>query len=249
MAGIPDVLDPWREVIHPAALVLPRPTESEYAELKTSIEQRGLLTPLTTFVDAQGEHWLLDGVSRLQALVELNHQILNEDNTWAVKTTPYYEEEGADPYEIALSLNVIRRHLTAEQRKEVVHTLRVERPGLTDRAVARLSGASTATVAAVRRQMEEEDSDSSNEAGSEEGGEPAVAVEARPAERIEESGKLARGRKPAVSRPRIVVDADEDDEPFDGKTLPSASLRSRVAEVRRCMNHLRVTIEDLQSRR
>jgi len=151
---VPGVLDAWRDVIHPAALILPRPNPVDYAELKHSVEKHGLLTPLSTFVDKSGEHWLLDGVSRLQVLVELDRPVLDADGRWAVPTLPYREDEGADPYEIALSLNVMRRHLTSEQKRDVIRALREERPDLSDRAIGRMAGVSPHTVADERRAQE-----------------------------------------------------------------------------------------------
>ena len=154
-SALPSTLDAWRDVIHPAALILPRPTPAEFADLKQSVEDHGLLSPLSTFIDKQGEHWLLDGVSRLQVMVELDRPVIDAENRWIVPTFPYYEEQGADPYEIALNLNVNRRHLTADQKREVIQALLEQRPDLSNRGIAHLAAASPHTVAAVREEHEQ----------------------------------------------------------------------------------------------
>jgi hypothetical protein len=72
----------------PAVLILPRPKQTEYSELKNSIEVRGVLTPLATYIDAKGDHWLLGAVSRLQVMVELDKPVLDVERRWAIPTTP-----------------------------------------------------------------------------------------------------------------------------------------------------------------
>ena len=265
--SLPGVLDPWREVIHPAALILPRPSETEYNDLKHSIETRGVLTPLATYIDAKGEHWLLDGVSRLQVLVELDKPILDAEGRWAIPTTPYSEEQGHDPYEIALSLNVIRRHLTNEQKREVINQLRSERPELSDRAIARMAGVDPKTVAHARHGQEEAEVEHDPETGeiieeqepeTGDSQETATITPIRRArERREESGRRTRGRQPESPRQRLrrrqetreaqtVVDGPQ---PFIGTILPNASKTARVAEARRCLKHLGLTVADLGPRR
>jgi len=257
---IPSSLDAWREVIHPAALILPRPNAADYAELKESIKARGLLTPLATFIDSGGEHWLLDGVSRLQALVELGQKVLADDGrSWAVATIPYKEEEGADPYEIALSLNITRRHLTPDQKRDLIRALREERPELSDRAIARMAGVSPHTVAAERRDHDEaeaetvqpngEDASAYEEGDIREEGEPAAETPSPepPPERREASGRRARGRKPgSVSEPEPPVQLPA--RPFIGTVLPSAPKARRVAEARRCIRYLQLAVDDLMRR-
>jgi ParB-like chromosome segregation protein Spo0J len=271
LMSLPGILDPWREIIHPAALILPRPNDNEYSELKNSIEARGVLTPLATYVDKKGEHWLLDGVSRLQVMVELDKPILDDAGRWAVPTTPYYEEQGADPYEIALSLNVTRRHLTPEQKREVIRQLRQDRPELSDRAVARMAGVSPHTVGEVRHEAEDRAEEPAEEQVDPETGEITVrepetgegddnvthiarGVVQEP--RQEETGRRARGRQPVTPtqrrRPRSAPDAngeDVDAKPFVGTILPTANKTARIAEAKRCVKHLGLVVTDLISRR
>lgn len=146
---LPDVLDPWRDIIHEAALLLPRLTEAEYADLKASIEARGLLTPLVVWKDQNDEHHLLDGVSRLQILLELDQPVL-EDGEWLVPVRFFEEAEGIDPFAPVLELNLARRHLTIEQKREVIAKLVAARPELSSNAIAKIAGISHNTVEAAR---------------------------------------------------------------------------------------------------
>jgi ParB-like chromosome segregation protein Spo0J len=266
--SLPGVLDPWREVIHPAALILPRPSEREYADLKASIAERGILTPVATFIDGKGEHWLLDGVSRLQALVELDQPILDNEGRWAIPTTPYSAEHGHDPYEIALSLNVVRRHLTNEQKREVIRQLREERPELSDRAIARMAGVSPHTVAEERQAAEDEGFDpetgevvTNGELPVGDDGEDTqenVTPISRGVvrEREEVTGRRARGRQaktPVQRRERRQQPAaepvQEQGQPFVGTVLATASKTQRIAEAKRCLKFLGLTIADLAPKR
>ncbi|MCD4525227.1 helix-turn-helix domain-containing protein [Nocardioides sp. cx-173] len=52
--------------------------------------------------------------------------------------------------DLALRLNCARRHLTREQRRELIRTEIVRRPDDSDRAIARRIGCSPSTVGAVR---------------------------------------------------------------------------------------------------
>lgn len=74
---------------------MPRPNETKYSELRNSIEARRVLTPLATYID--GDHWLINGVSCLQVMVELDKTVLDVEGRWAIPTTPYSEEKGHDP--------------------------------------------------------------------------------------------------------------------------------------------------------
>ena len=109
---LPQTLTVWVEVIHPAALAMPRLDAAQYAALKSSIARHGLLVPLGIFVDGRGEHWLLDGVSRLQALVELGLPTLDSEGRWAMLTTNYHAGLGIDPFVLARELNSprLQRH-------------------------------------------------------------------------------------------------------------------------------------------
>jgi hypothetical protein len=272
--SLPEVLTPWADIIHPAALLLPRPSERDYNELKTNIQAHGMRQPLAIWVDERDDEWLLDGVGRLQVLVEENQPILADDNKWLVPTVTYRADRGDDPYELALSLNLARRHLSAEQKRQVIRDLREQRPELSDRAVARMAGVSPHTVASEREAAAEEEArepqadtggaigegyDGGTYGAGEDGDtlvddhEPGEREPSPPEpqlERFEQSGRRARGRRPGEPQTRARRGADgEDAAPFSGTVLPSAAKAARVAEAKRCVKWLRLKVEDLLSKR
>jgi hypothetical protein len=59
-----------------------------------------------------------------------------------------------DPYAIALSLNVHRRHLTTEQKRELIDKLLTAKPELSDRQIGKIAKADGKTVAARRTKKE-----------------------------------------------------------------------------------------------
>jgi len=112
--------------------LLPTLSIEEYEALKASIKEHGVLVPLE--YDDAGN--LLDGYHRLKACRELG-----------IKDWPRIVRIGLSEEqktEHILSLNLDRRHLTPEQRQELVANLRVQ--GWSTRRIAARIGASDITV-------------------------------------------------------------------------------------------------------
>ena len=59
-----------------------------------------------------------------------------------------------DPYAVAISYNIHRRHLTADQKRDLIARLLSANPGKSDREIGRTIRADGKTVAAVRHDME-----------------------------------------------------------------------------------------------
>ncbi len=156
---------PWREIldVHPAADLLPLMGEAELRELADDIKAQGhLIDPVTVMVGGPEKKVLLDGRNRLDALALLGWDIVDEHGElrgnlynllidlpgatahWAVH----------DPYRYVLSANVRRRHLTAEQKREVVTKLLKGDPTKSNRQIAKLVQVDHKTVAAVRAKAE-----------------------------------------------------------------------------------------------
>ncbi len=118
--------------------VMPPLSAEEYAALRDDIAERGIVVPVV--VDQHGR--LLDGHHRRRIADELGidcpvevHQVTDDE----------------DARQVALTLNLTRRHLSREQRRELIAREAAARPGDSDRAIARRLGCSPTTVAAVRR--------------------------------------------------------------------------------------------------
>jgi hypothetical protein len=160
--------------VHPAAELFPLMKDTDPAgleELASDIEKNGLRAPLVGWASSEG-HFLLDGRNRLDALALLgllhethDHHVGLKDWTgtkWSDqpgiaiehKFHDFYDGDDGDPYAIALSLNVHRRHLTPEQRRDLLAKLIIANPDLSDRQLGKMANASKNTAAAVRGELE-----------------------------------------------------------------------------------------------
>jgi hypothetical protein len=153
----------WRDhlPIHPAADLFPLMSESELRELGQDIKARGLVSPI---VLKGGE--LLDGRNRLDAmeLVGIEFEVTRGGNKQFYLDTPKSRiADGAgallgsfdgDPYDYVLSANLHRRHLTSEQKRELIAKILKAKPETSNRKIAKQTKADDKTVAKVRRKLE-----------------------------------------------------------------------------------------------
>jgi hypothetical protein len=170
--------------VHPAATRFPLMTDAELDQLAADIAKHGLQQPLA-FIGAPDGLVLLDGRNRLLAIGRISDrrrrdEVLEQIREGKCRATIL--DVNVKPVEYVTSANLHRRHLTAEQKREVVAALLTETPQRSDRETAKIAKVDHKTVAAVRVQ--------------------AVAngeIPHRPAEeRIEATGRKARGRKPGT---------------------------------------------------
>lgn len=120
--------------------VMPRLTPDEYTDLEQSIKTDGVLVPI--IVTDGGE--IIDGHHRAE--IARKHGI----------HCPEVVKHG-DPAELrtfAYSLNLNRRHLTRDQRRELIAQSLRQDPQLADREHARRTGADHKTVANIREPLE-----------------------------------------------------------------------------------------------
>lgn len=163
----------WRDVlpVHPAADLFPRMSKAELRELGEDIRKNGLQFPVVVQRDGD-EYKLLDGCNRLDAmeLVGIGFElefirdgrrrarrpVLNiQDYIPFTLDDQEIELEGDhDPYEFVISANTRRRHLTAEQKRELIAKVLRAKPEKSDRQIADTVKASPTTVGKVRAEME-----------------------------------------------------------------------------------------------
>lgn len=117
---------------HPYALLLPSLTQEEYAALKADIAKHGILYP----VICDEANRVLDGVHRVRIAGELSIE------------PPVSRHEGLSDerkMHLAVGLNMRRRHLDADRRRELVRRLHDE-GGLSRRKISSITGWSKSTV-------------------------------------------------------------------------------------------------------
>jgi hypothetical protein len=174
----------WRDVlpVHPAADLFPMMSPDELRELGEDIRKnQQLQTPIVLIgvdkspIRIEGRPVaLLDGRNRLDALELSGHRIdfelVSDDDRRGPRWYALGQQIGiavfsvairlvvlsktADPYAHVLSLNVHRRHLTAEQKREIIAKVLKAKPGQSNLAIAKQVKADDKTVASVRRDLE-----------------------------------------------------------------------------------------------
>jgi len=169
----------WRDILptHPAADLFPLMSSDELQALGEDIRKHGLHEPITVVRQYRrhadgtlhvGEYdlVLLDGRNRLEAMERAGFALIRDgklDKTLghrALGLEPltgggYAElDSDVDPYAFVISRNIHRRHLTTEQKREVIANLIKALPEKSDRQIAAMLGVSHHTVGTVRAEME-----------------------------------------------------------------------------------------------
>jgi ParB family chromosome partitioning protein len=120
---------------HPIANIFPLMAGDDYTALVADIAEHGLIEPIWLY---QGK--VLDGRNRLRACNDLGF------------VPEFREYTGDDPQSFVVSLNLVRRHLTREQRNDVIRQLRGN--GMTLQKIADAVGVSVDTAHRVTRDIE-----------------------------------------------------------------------------------------------
>jgi hypothetical protein len=155
----------WRDhlSVHPAAELFPVMAQAELNDLAKDIARYGLQTPIIIWSAADDDkphEALLDGRNRLDAAARAG--LLSIDNGELCIRHPsgdyvpipksYCRDD--DPYAVVLSYNIQRRHLTPQQRRELITKILQRNPGASNRRIAAQVKAHHATVADVRAKAE-----------------------------------------------------------------------------------------------
>lgn len=122
---------------------MPDLAPEQYDALKADIQAHGIIVPIV--VDQHGR--VLDGHNRKAIAVELGIECPAETRHVVD------DDEAAD---LAVTLNCARRHLTQEQKRDLIGAELHRRWDDSDRAIARRVGSSPTTVGTVRSELRQE---------------------------------------------------------------------------------------------
>jgi transposase-like protein len=137
---VTDTIDSGTELeFHPFAEIFPLLEGEEFRNLVEDIREHGLREHIWLY-----EGKVLDGRNRHRACIEAGVE-------------PHFKEfqgDHAAAKAFVISKNIMRRHLSAEQKRKLIADLLKKDSCRSDRQIGRLVGVSHNTVAAVRREAE-----------------------------------------------------------------------------------------------
>src|SRR6516225_11111327 len=156
----------WRDhlKIHPAAELFPLMSEPELRELGEDIKANGLRLSIVLY---KGK--LLDGRNRLDAMELVGIKFGFHADASTKEFYYLHACDGSDvldggvgvinhfdgdPYDFVLPANLHRRHLTSEQKRELIAKVLKAKPEASNATVAKQVKADDKTVAKVRRKLE-----------------------------------------------------------------------------------------------
>jgi hypothetical protein len=129
-------------------------SDSELSGLGEDIKKRGLQTPIAILVGEDGTEWLLDGISRLDAMELVGLPVVtNCDLNQEVAQTQTVAGN-VDPFAYVLSANIHRRHLTREQKAELIDRRLKVKPEQSNRTIAKQVKSDDKTVGKRRKKLE-----------------------------------------------------------------------------------------------
>jgi hypothetical protein len=122
---------------HPLADIFPLMEGAELAALVSDITANGLIEPITVL-----DGMILDGRNRYHACI-------------AAQVEPAFTPfSGDDPVAYVVSANLHRRHLTQEQKRDLIANLVKAQPEKSDRQIAKAAKCDHKTVGAARSALE-----------------------------------------------------------------------------------------------
>ncbi len=105
--------------------------------------------PVAIWIDQDGQRYLADGRNRLDAMAIVGIDVMDGADGYL-----HYETVEGDPYDYVISANIHRRHLTAEQKRDLVAKLLKMNPERSNRQTAKIVGVDDKTAGSVRRELE-----------------------------------------------------------------------------------------------
>lgn len=159
----------WRDMIevHPAANLFPMMSDEELKALGEDIKQHGLNEPIAITYQKPGggpyQYSLIDGRNRLDAMemAGLAPNLLRARDRWKLELAGSNQNEvpqpvfaTGNPFDYVLSRNIHRRHLTPEQKRDLIANVLKAQPEKSNRQIAEQTKADHKTVASVRAEKQ-----------------------------------------------------------------------------------------------
>jgi hypothetical protein len=155
----------WRNspniAIHPGAEGFPLLAGDELAALAKDIKENRLREKVTV-INKGSKQLVIDGRNRLDALELAGFPIVDPATDRLVKAVYIDIAKNVDldlvePAKIEafiVSKNILRRHLTQDQKRDLLEKLLKAQPERSDRAIAKIANVHNETVASVRQNLE-----------------------------------------------------------------------------------------------
>jgi hypothetical protein len=250
----------WRDIlpIHPACLAYPPLGKVELAELGADIKAHGLELDIVLIREGDKES-LLDGRSRLDALEANGIDLVvgcSLDRTLDLgKSNRIRVVADVDPYALVASLNLHRRHLTPEDKRNLITKLLKADPSKSDRHIAKTVKASPTLVGKVRAEKESTGDVSTVDTRRDSKGRRQPARKGWSAERYRrhrEKKRHARTKELAVALAgarKTVEILTESEEPGSGPQSSGevAPLQARIGELEDAVRRRDIEIIGLRS--
>ena len=188
----------WRDTlpVHPACEIIPKYTEAKLIDLGRNIKAAGGMKLPIILLVSDGTYSLLDGRSRLDAMVHVGikfevkvvdgHVVIDAPEYNIPAPTEIVPDADFNAYAFVLSTNLHRRHLKNTDKRAITKKVIAAQLALSDRAVAQMVSFDHKTVKAIRQE--------------------AYGEIPHKDDRVEATGRKARGRKPGQVKETSVAD-------------------------------------------
>jgi hypothetical protein len=251
----------WRDrlPVHPAADVFPLMSEKELKELAGDIKRNLLKTSIVIWSpEANAKCQLLDGRNRLDALALIDQLAVDEQGRLCIKKAdgtlePIDQQHvvGGDPEKHAYSLNLHRRHLTPEQKRELIARLLKKTPEASDRQIGKQIKADNKTVAAVRGDLERREEIPHVEVRADTKGrkQPAKKKNARPKRSASQDQRELEAKQAHINELEAAREHDQDlAEQLRLAEIKIAGLEGEIGDLKRENAELRQALENAKAK-
>jgi hypothetical protein len=128
----------WRDFlhgVHEAAELFPRMPPDELRRLGEDIKKNGLRVPIVLMRWGPSGRWrlLVDGRNRLDAMELVGLEVIRDGKLNHALVPISILDDGINPFEFVISANIHRRHLTAEQKRDLIAKLLKANPEKSNR--------------------------------------------------------------------------------------------------------------------